>query len=298
MFPFASVTSTKQFIWCGNTRCEVREANSNLSNQYFTYGQVNFSNNGTTATNYYYTRDSLGSIREVTDANGNIISQYNYTVFGQAIVTNGINGQAPTVTSDFGYAGYYFHQPSGLNLTVTRAYSPSIGRWLTRDPIGEHGGVNLYAYVMNDPIDLSDPSGLWQYYAYWGGPNWANNMQYITPTSYINFPYKSGQPGFVPPRDPRDYCYYLHDICLHNAAINNSLGKRFCETNKCNRNLGNCLSANGGSPWEVFFWQHVFFPPVNFSPSNEYYNPGSLPITVTDINSGITQLFNSNFTQY
>ncbi len=155
-----TITSTKQFIWCGNSRCEARDASSNLSNQYFAYGQVNFTNNGTTATNYYYTRDRLGSIREVTDANGNIVSQYNYTVFGQAVVTNGINGQAPSVTSDFGYAGYYFHKPSGLNLTLNRAYSPSLARWLTRDPIGERGGINLYGYVGGDPLNSIDPSGL------------------------------------------------------------------------------------------------------------------------------------------
>ena len=40
------------------------------------------------------------------------------------------------------------------------AYSPSIGRWLNRDPIGEDGGVNLYAYVFNSPTNRSDASGL------------------------------------------------------------------------------------------------------------------------------------------
>jgi hypothetical protein len=40
------------------------------------------------------------------------------------------------------------------------AYDPNRGQWLSRDPIGEKGGLNLYAYVSNDPIDMIDPLGL------------------------------------------------------------------------------------------------------------------------------------------
>ena len=259
-----TVTSTKQFIWCGNTRCEVRDASSNLSNQYFAYGQVNFTKSGTTATNYYYTRDSLGSIREVTDANGNIVSQYNYTVFGQAVVTNGINGQAPSVTSDFGYAGYYYHKPSGLNLTLNRAYSASLGRWLTRDPIGERGGINLYGYVGNDPVSGVDPSGLWpfaifsptldrpitgfQWYENWGGPSWANGSK----TSEIDlFPHLLSDPLFQRPTNMRDYCYYAHDICLHNqSGILDDNTRQNCRKN-CDRKLAGCLSGVPSSFWDL-----------------------------------------------
>ena len=143
------VTSTKQFIWCGTQRCEVRDANSNLTNQYFSYGQVNYS--GSTATNYYYTKDHLGSIRELVDTSGNIKAQYSYSPYGVVTKVAGSTG----IDSDFQYAGYYYHAPSGLNLTMYRAYSASLGRWL----IVYSAGVNLYAYVGGDPTDLSDPSG-------------------------------------------------------------------------------------------------------------------------------------------
>jgi hypothetical protein len=53
-----------------------------------------------------------------------------------------------------------------LYLTLYRVYDPRTGRWLSRDPIEEEGGFNLYAYVGGDPINYIDPLGLW----WWGDP--------------------------------------------------------------------------------------------------------------------------------
>jgi RHS repeat-associated protein len=58
------------------------------------------------------------------------------------------------------------HQPSGLYFTANipgwngREYDAGTGRWLSRDPIEEAGGINLYDYVANDPVDQTDPLGL------------------------------------------------------------------------------------------------------------------------------------------
>ena len=64
------------------------------------------------------------------------------------------------VQSDFRYTGHYFHEKSGLSLAPFRAYNSNLGRWISRDPIEENGGANLYGYVSNNPISLWDPFGL------------------------------------------------------------------------------------------------------------------------------------------
>jgi len=52
--------------------------------------------------------------------------------------------------------------------TGARYYDPRLGRFLQPDPIGQAGGVNLYAYVGNDPLNGTDPSGLWGIFGSWG----------------------------------------------------------------------------------------------------------------------------------
>jgi RHS repeat-associated protein len=143
-----SLTSTKQFVWNGGAAMEMRDASSNLLNQYFALGQVS------SGSMSFHTKTSLGSVSEITNDSGTLQSLYQYDFFGRvAKVGSGL-------TSDFQYADYYLHAASGLNLAAHRAYNSSFGRWISRDPIEEVGGTNLYAYVLNEPIGWSDPLGL------------------------------------------------------------------------------------------------------------------------------------------
>jgi len=107
--------------------------------------------------NFYYTKDHLGSIREVVADDGiTIESRYEYTPWGVVTRTEGTG-----VESDFLYTGHLYHEESGLFLAQYRAYDPGTGRWLSRDPLGFVDGPNLYAYVGNDSINFWDPLGLW-----------------------------------------------------------------------------------------------------------------------------------------
>ena len=143
------VTSEHTYLWCGGEICEERDATGAIvQKRFFEQGeQVN----GVT---FHYTRDHLGSVRELLDYRGILLTKYDYDPWGRQTKLSGTQDAA------FGYAGYFGHQPSGLLLTWYRQYDVNQARWISRDPIEEEGGINLYAYVGNDPVNASDPWGL------------------------------------------------------------------------------------------------------------------------------------------
>ena len=146
----AGVTSRRQFIWDGAEIVEERDATgATVVRRFYPQGFVR----GTS--NFYYTRDHLGSVREVVNSANAVVSRYDYSPYGERVVV-GTEGEK----ADFGYAGYLYQAETKLNLTWYRAYDPSIGRWISRDPIGEEGGINLYGYVGNNPSTYTDPLGL------------------------------------------------------------------------------------------------------------------------------------------
>jgi RHS repeat-associated protein len=147
-----TATSTKNYLWIGQEIAEERNAGNTVTKRFFPQGEQQI--NSGTATSYYYTFDHLGSTREMTNSSGTIVARYDYDPFGRTTLVSGTN------LATFQYAGYYVHQPSGLNLTWFRAYDANTDRWLSRDPLGEGVGPNLYGYVNNDPIDYWDPFGL------------------------------------------------------------------------------------------------------------------------------------------
>jgi len=169
-----TVTSTKQFVWgIGDVEpSEERDASDNVTRRVFPQGEQ------ISGTNYYYTRDHLGSVRELTNSTGVVQTRYSYDMWGVQTIVSG------TLNSELGYAGYYQHIPSGLDLTLARPYNPNLARWLSRDPLGDtilrstnplqeaemFQGPNLYAYVQNDPLNRIDQNGLWVIPPYVWGP--------------------------------------------------------------------------------------------------------------------------------
>jgi RHS repeat-associated protein len=96
-------------------------------------------------------------VRDIIAVQGGSIvgtSLYDYDPYGNLIKTSG------SFTADFGYAGMLYEPNSGLDLTLYRAYSPRLQRWLSRDPLGESAGLNQYNYVNGNPVNNTDPLGL------------------------------------------------------------------------------------------------------------------------------------------
>ena len=156
--------SNLTFIWDGTEIAQRRDSSgATIERNYFSNGFSAHSQSpelveGTPSAvhHYYYTKDHLGSIREVVASDGTTVEAvYDYSPWGEVTKTGGTG-----VESDFLYTGHYFHEASDLHLTLYRAYNPELGMWLSRDPIAENGGINLYAYVGNNPINYWDPYGL------------------------------------------------------------------------------------------------------------------------------------------
>ncbi|MCI5122187.1 MAG: hypothetical protein D3908_13545, partial [Candidatus Electrothrix sp. AUS4] len=103
---------------------------------------------------YYYITDHLGTPQMVVDATGQVLWQGDYLPFGEVQVA--VN----QVGNSIRFPGQYFDGETGLHYNWNRYYDPATGRYISADPIGFDGGMNLFAYVGADPINRIDPDGL------------------------------------------------------------------------------------------------------------------------------------------
>ena len=104
---------------------------------------------------YYYVTDGNKNVTALLDADGNRAAEYIYHPFGTIYSKTG-----PMVDlNPFRFSSEYHDDETGLVYYNYRYYSPELGRWISRDPIEEEGGVNLYAMVGNNPVNYWDWNG-------------------------------------------------------------------------------------------------------------------------------------------
>ena len=189
---------------------------------------------------YHYIRDGLGSIIGIVDDLGNKISLIHYDPFGNSLSTE-----------SFGFNGRE-NDSTGLIYYRYRYYSPEMGRFISRDPLGfAAGDANFYGYVSNNPINWRDPYGL-DATSYlgdgrsipngpkngnWGGINWSGGW---------NPQQHGGEDGPLPPTDSADICYMHHDHCY------GFVDKQSCgggeHKKSCDSTLLNCLRKLSHNP--------------------------------------------------
>ena len=98
---------------------------------------------------YSYLVDGQGSTIALADEHGNVVQRYSYDAFGNPSVSG-------SLTNPFTYTGQAWDPISGLYYYKARYYDPTLGRFISRDPVLH---ANPYPYVENDPANVSDPTG-------------------------------------------------------------------------------------------------------------------------------------------
>ncbi|MEZ5276819.1 MAG: RHS repeat-associated core domain-containing protein [Opitutaceae bacterium] len=107
-------------------------------------------------TSFMVCSDPMGNIVALVDTEtGEVAGRYEYAPYGEILRSSGI----PASNNPIRFSSRYQDDETGLVYFGRRYYSPATGRWLSRDPLGEDAGPNLYAYAENDPVNQIDPIG-------------------------------------------------------------------------------------------------------------------------------------------
>jgi RHS repeat-associated protein len=104
----------------------------------------------------FYQFDDSGNTATVTGAGGSVLDAYTFLPYGEKLATSGTASNPFTYVGQFGVAD----EADGLYYMRARYYDPSVGRFVSEDPNGLAGGINLYRYARNSPANRWDPLGL------------------------------------------------------------------------------------------------------------------------------------------
>jgi RHS repeat-associated protein len=114
----------------------------------------------TASKNYFAAYDHNGNVAALVRDDGTLAAAYEYSPFGEPLRAEVLDSDI--ADNPFRFSTKYTDVESGLVYYGFRYYSPSLGRFINRDPIEEAGGINLYGFVGNDPVNRLDRLGLKQ----------------------------------------------------------------------------------------------------------------------------------------
>ncbi len=207
-----------------------------------------------TAKAYAAGSDANGNVVVYVDcADGTVAGRRDYGAFGEPVLTIGVAGSLP-----FGFSTKYEEKESGLYYYGFRYYNPSTGRWPSRDPIGEEGGLNLYSMVGNNPVSRYDILGLYagftirryngglgHQFISRGGVNigFYGDAAFGTPGGFMNEQdVTDGTPGRPSPND--DNFYYEWDTNKKTSGTFKAGSKKGCPCKSGNEeDVVSCMST-------------------------------------------------------
>jgi len=142
-------------------------------------GLLIVSDGSTTQTNHFTCFDGNGNIVALINAaDGSVTARYEYGPFGEAICITGPSTGSMAKSNPFRFSTKYSDDETDLVYYGHRYYSTSLGRWISRDPIQEQGGFNLYGFVVNNSVNNIDMLGLESIFveSYFRTLSWAKSI--------------------------------------------------------------------------------------------------------------------------
>ncbi|MCL5096791.1 MAG: RHS repeat-associated core domain-containing protein [Candidatus Omnitrophica bacterium] len=233
---------------------------------------------GTWTTHYYYHADGGGNITYMINGSEGMAAQYRYDPFGWTLYTDGPLAEANV----YRFSSKEFLENAGFYYYGFRFYDPGTQRWVNRDPTEELGGVNLYAYVSNQPVDNVDPLGL-DYYviyvtAFSGFPHQVVVGDNGMGGSYV-LDYGPASGGINRIYGPGKYNYIPYSFPPNQTAYNLSSARCVKTTPAVSQALNNfaaLLGANINTPNYCFLWNNCWSTaPRLGNIANNYMNFGT-----------------------
>jgi len=151
----SSTSGTSIFAYSGDDLIEEVNATGGLVARYSQGPEIDeplaLLRSGATS---YYEADGLGTVTSLSNAAGALAQTYTFDSFGKQTASSG------SLTNPFQYTGREFDSETGIYFYRNRYFDPQTGRFLSEDPTGFLGGINLYAYVDNNATNVVDAFGL------------------------------------------------------------------------------------------------------------------------------------------